>query len=104
MRQTARTEGQVDDDVVSIEVRANITVGVREKRGRSSLQDHSQRVWSMLTACPRLTQLSVLIAAAPLLKSVGIPPALRGKNQTLMKLLVRSIAYQPPPMALNEGP
>lgn len=47
------------------------------------------------------TQLSVLMVEAPI--SLGLLP-LRGKNQTFMKLLVRSMAYQPPPIAFNEGP
>ena len=49
------------------------------------------------------TQLSVSIEEPPAERSDGGLP-FRGKNQTLMKLLVRSMAYHPPPMAFSEGP
>ena len=50
------------------------------------------------------TQLSVLTVVAPLLTSLGTEPELRVQNQTLMNEFVRSIAYQPPPALLKEGP
>lgn len=66
---------------------------------------HEWRISSDFNMCKHArTQLSVSTELAPLFKSLGTFPALRGKNQTFTKLFVRSIAYQPPPFALNEGP
>lgn len=77
-------------------MRRKVAVSVREERSRRSLdmrqsvkfpeQDRDNGSGGLLT------QLSVSIDEAPELKSDGIPPALRGKNQTLMKSFVRSIA------------
>lgn len=50
------------------------------------------------------TQLPVLTVVPPLRTAVGTLPLLRGQNQTLMKVVVRSIAYQPPPLELKVGP
>ena len=44
------------------------------------------------------------IELAPVLISVGAAVLLRSQNQTLMDDVVRSMAYQPPPMVLNAGP
>jgi len=40
----------------------------------------------------------------PFLMSTGTSVAAREKNHTLIVLLVRSVAHQPPPAALNAGP
>ena len=48
--------------------------------------------------------MSVLTDVAPFLTSEGTELEERDQNQTLMKELVRSIAYQPPPALLNAGP
>ena len=50
------------------------------------------------------TQLSVSIELDPLETSLGTDELLRDQNQTLMNESVRSIAYQPPPALLNDGP
>lgn len=50
---------------------------------------------------------NVLVSTEPgtLLEiAAGRLPAPRGQNQTLMAVLVRSMAYQPPPLLLKEGP
>lgn len=48
--------------------------------------------------------LSVLTEPEPLVETSEGGDPLRGQNQTLIKLLVRSMAYHPPPLELNEGP
>ena len=54
--------------------------------------------------CAVLTQFPVLIVCPPFLMSEGTDPLFLGQNQTLMKLLFRSMANHPPPLLLNEGP
>ena len=49
-------------------------------------------------------QLFVFTLLAPLFTSLGMLLSFRAQYHTLMKLLVRSIAYTPPPIALNCGP
>lgn len=48
----------------------------------------------------------VLVSAveAPFLTAAGTEPEFRGQNQTLIAVEDLSIAYHPPPLALNEGP
>ena len=46
----------------------------------------------------------MLIVAWPSRTSAGTLGSLRSQYQTLMCWSVRSIAYQPPPTALNPGP
>lgn len=49
-------------------------------------------------------QLSVSTEPAPLVETSEGGDPLRGQNQILMKLFVRSVAYHPPPFALKAGP
>ena len=73
----------------------------RECPSKAALTSSVVHHWEMLSS---LTQLSVLTVPPGFLTSFGTLPELRGQNQTLMKLLLRSIVYHPPPLPLNDGP
>jgi len=75
------------------ELLRDIALVVREVSTRCTLQMSSIPHGSNIILCSRpQTQLSVLTEVAPLETSEGTPE-FRGQNQTLMKELVRSMAY-----------
>ena len=101
--QGLRTECQVDDDIVVVEVVGeDARVGAGEVRSGLSLACRGQRTTAEARS-PSLTQLPGLTVEAPLLTSLGGLP-LRGQNQILIHSLLRSNAYQPPPCELKDGP
>jgi hypothetical protein len=99
------TEGEIDDDIVSVKMLRKIALCVGEMSSRSPLY---QRRISVTQGCmwreSARTQASVLTVCAPFLRSEGVDPLFLDQNQTLMKLLLRSIASHPPPLLLKEGP
>jgi len=68
---------------------------------RTLLKSHPPPLWNNAVGLPHLLGLGVLL---PLVMSFGIPLSLRDQNHTLIVLLVRSVAHQPPPFLLNDEP
>jgi len=68
---------------------------------RTLLRSHPPPLWNNAVGLPHLLGLGVLL---PLVMSFGIPLSLRDQNHTLIVLLVRSVAHQPPPFLLNDEP
>ena len=92
------TEREVDNDVVCSKLGRDIARRAREEGSRRALCIRHGSHWVSLIctrsiAAPETpTQLSVLIVVAPFRISLGMLPALRDQNQTLMNEFVRSIA------------